>query len=90
MTPREQGDTIRTALGKLSTIKVAEESYLKLEDALNATEAILYPEGLQTEEEYNRLIAVTNDDGFGAAGTFLVVNDDIAEGTLNAHEGVII
>ncbi len=40
-------------------IKVGEESYLKLEDALNATEAILYPEGLQTEEEYNRLTAVT-------------------------------
>ena len=58
-TTREQGDTIRAALQKLPLIKVEEESYLKLEDALNATEAILYPSGLQTEEEYRRLVAIS-------------------------------
>lgn len=59
MTPREQGDQIRLAPPFLETLESEGGCWLKLEDALDITETILYPEGLQTEEEYNRLIIVT-------------------------------
>ncbi len=59
ITPREQGDQIRAVLATLAPIRVGEECYLKLEDTLNATERILYPNGLRTEEEYRRLIAIS-------------------------------
>lgn len=59
MRHRELGDQIRAVLASLPPLQVGEDSYLKLEDALNATEPILYPSGLQTEEEYRRLIAIS-------------------------------
>ena len=59
MTAREQGDQIRIALSELPTLEIEEDGYLKLEDALDVTKTILYPEGLRLEEEYNRLVAIT-------------------------------
>ncbi|MGB0385319.1 MAG: hypothetical protein ACPGWR_10895 [Ardenticatenaceae bacterium] len=59
MTPRSQGDQIRRALSELPTIQAKEDNYLKLEDALDVTEAILYPGGLKTEDQYHRLTAIT-------------------------------
>ena len=56
---RQQGDQIREALSSLPTLQVAEECYLKLEDVLGTTRSILYPEGVQTEDEYNRLTAIS-------------------------------
>ena len=59
ITPREQGDQIRAVLATLTPLQVGGDSYLKLEDALNATESILYPAEVQTEEEYRRLVAIS-------------------------------
>ncbi|MGB0389546.1 MAG: hypothetical protein ACPGWR_32395, partial [Ardenticatenaceae bacterium] len=40
-------------------IQVEEGSYLKLRNALDITEIILYPGGLETEDQYHRLTTIT-------------------------------
>lgn len=59
MSERKIGDQIRQALSALPTIKVEDDIYLKLEDVYDATKNILYPEGIETEEQYSRLMAIS-------------------------------
>ncbi len=56
---REMGYRIREVLSSLPTLQVEEESYLKLENVLDTTRDILYPNGLTTEDSYNRLTAIS-------------------------------
>ncbi len=56
---RQQGYRIREALSSLRELQVEEDVYLKLEHVYDATRGILYPEGVETEEEYNRLTAIS-------------------------------
>ena len=50
---------IREILSQLPMLQVGEDVYLKLEDVLDATGDILYPEGLRTQEEYDRLVLIS-------------------------------
>ena len=56
---REQGDQIRKTMATLPTLQVEKDSYILLSDVYDATLDILYPDGLKTEAEYERLIVIS-------------------------------